>query len=123
MGEKRAVTTDDLAHEHVLTIFHTPASADVADQVAERSNPCRSEVAAQVIIVLNANPSAFHAALQAQIVQIITIEAEGHYAKAKELSERLGVVRPEVHSVLDRLAGIPVDIEPKFTTAAQLLTR
>jgi hypothetical protein len=55
--------------------------------------------------------------------EIMTIEAEGHYAKAKELSERLGVVRPEVHSVLDRLAGIPVDIEPKFTTAAQLLTR
>jgi hypothetical protein len=55
--------------------------------------------------------------------EIMTIEAEGNYARAKELSERLGLVRPEVQSVLDKLAGIPVDIEPKFTTAAQLLAR
>jgi len=54
---------------------------------------------------------------------VMTIEAEGNYASAKELSDRLGVVRPEVQRVLDRLVGIPVDIEPKFTTAAQLATR
>ena len=34
----------------------------------------------------------------------------------------LGVVRPEVQKVLDRLAAVPVDIEPKFTTAAELAT-
>ena len=34
--------------------------------------------------------------------------------------EKLGVVRPEVQKVLDRLTGVPVDIEPKFTTAATL---
>ena len=55
--------------------------------------------------------------------EILAIEAEGNYAKAKELSERLGVVRPEVQKVLDKLAGVPVDIEPKFTTAAQLVAR
>jgi hypothetical protein len=32
----------------------------------------------------------------------------------------MGVVRPEVQKVLDRLAAVPVDIEPKFTTAADL---
>jgi hypothetical protein len=32
----------------------------------------------------------------------------------------MGAVRPEVQRVLDRLGGVPVDIEPKFTTAAQL---
>jgi len=52
--------------------------------------------------------------------EIMTLQAEGNYAKAKDMLERLGVVRPEVQKVLDRLAGIPVDIEPKFTTAAQL---
>jgi hypothetical protein len=54
---------------------------------------------------------------------IMTLQAEGNYAKAKDLSDRLGVVRPEVQKVLDRLAGVPVDIEPKFTTAAQLAAR
>jgi hypothetical protein len=52
--------------------------------------------------------------------EIMTLQAEGNYAKAKEMIEKLGIVRPEVQKVLDRLAGIPVDIEPKFTTAAEL---
>ena len=52
---------------------------------------------------------------------IMTIQAEGSYAKAKDLGDRLGVVRPPVQKALDRLTSIPVDIEPKFTTAAQLL--
>jgi hypothetical protein len=34
----------------------------------------------------------------------------------------MGVVRPEVQKVLDRLASIPVDIEPKFKTADLLLS-
>ena len=52
--------------------------------------------------------------------EIMTLQAEGSYAKAKDLIDRLGVVRPEVQKVLDKLAGVPVDIEPKFTAAAQL---
>jgi len=55
--------------------------------------------------------------------EIMTLQAEGNYAKAKDLIERLGIVRPEVKKVLDRLTGIPVDIEPRFTTAAQLSER
>jgi Mn-dependent DtxR family transcriptional regulator len=51
---------------------------------------------------------------------IMTIQAEGDYAKAKALGEKLGVVRPPVQSALDRLKSVPVDIEPRFTTAAQL---
>ncbi|HET7698828.1 MAG TPA: hypothetical protein VFK57_24130 [Vicinamibacterales bacterium] len=52
--------------------------------------------------------------------EIMTLQAEGSYAKAKDLIDRLGVVRPDVQKVLDRLAGIPVDIEPRFVTAATL---
>ena len=52
---------------------------------------------------------------------IMTIQAEGNYAKAVELRDRLGVVRPVVQRALDKMNAIPVDIEPKFTTAAQLL--
>jgi hypothetical protein len=49
--------------------------------------------------------------------EIMTIQAEGDYAKSKALGERLGVVRPEVQRALDRLTGVPVDIEPRFTAA------
>jgi peptidase M49-like protein len=52
---------------------------------------------------------------------IMTIQAEGDYAKAIALRDRLGVVRPAVQRALDKMTTIPVDIEPKFTTAAQLL--
>jgi hypothetical protein len=62
-------------------------------------------------------------AVTALTKEIMTLQAEGNYAKAKDMIERLGVVRPEVKTVLDRLTGIPVDIEPKFTTAATLTTR
>jgi Peptidase family M49 len=46
---------------------------------------------------------------------IMTLQAEGSYDKAKALIETLGVVRPAVQKVLDRLTTVPVDIEPKFT--------
>jgi hypothetical protein len=32
----------------------------------------------------------------------------------------MGVVRPPVQVILDRLKGVPVDIEPRFVTAATL---
>ena len=53
--------------------------------------------------------------------EIMTIQAEGNYEKAKELTAQLGVVRPEVQAALDKLKSVPVDIEPKFTTAEQLV--
>ena len=48
-------------------------------------------------------------------------ELSTHYAKAIALRDRLGVVRPVVQRALDRMTAIPVDIEPRFTTAAELL--
>jgi hypothetical protein len=54
---------------------------------------------------------------------LMTIQAEGNYAAAKELGEKMGVVRPPVQQALDRLQAIPVDIEPRFVTAEDLLKR
>jgi hypothetical protein len=54
---------------------------------------------------------------------IMTMQAEGNYAAARELGERMGVVRPPVQKALDKLQSIPVDIEPQFTTATDLLKR
>ena len=53
--------------------------------------------------------------------EIMTIQAEGDYQKAKAIGERLGVIRPEVQRALDRLTAVPVDIEPRFTTAERLV--
>jgi hypothetical protein len=51
---------------------------------------------------------------------LMTIQAEGDYEKAKALGDRLGVVRPAVQRALETLAAVPVDIEPRFITAAEL---
>jgi hypothetical protein len=51
---------------------------------------------------------------------IMTLQVEGDHAKATELLTRMAVVRPSVRRVLDRLRTVPVDIEPRFTTADEL---
>jgi hypothetical protein len=51
---------------------------------------------------------------------IMTMQAVGDYAAAKQMIAQLAVVRPPVQRVLDRLSSVPVDIEPRFVTAAQL---
>jgi len=55
--------------------------------------------------------------------EIMTIQAEGDYAKAKALGDTMGVVRPPVQRALEKLQSIPVDIEPRFVTADQLVAR
>src|SRR5687767_391589 len=53
--------------------------------------------------------------------EIMTLQAEGSYAKAKQLIDTLGVLRPPTKAVLDKLTSVPVDIEPRFVTAIDLL--
>jgi len=53
--------------------------------------------------------------------ELMTLEAEGNYAGAQDLLKKLGVARPEIQRALARLQAIPVDIEPRFTTAERLL--
>ena len=57
-------------------------------------------------------------AVEALTREIMTLQAAGDYAAARKMIETLGVVRPEVQRVLDRLAAVPVDIAPHFTSAA-----
>jgi hypothetical protein len=52
---------------------------------------------------------------------LLTIEAHGDYAGAQKMLNRLAVIRPEVHRALDRMSHIPVDIEPVFVTADELV--
>jgi hypothetical protein len=52
--------------------------------------------------------------------RLLTIQAEGRYEEARALIDRLAVVRPELQRVLDRVRDVPVDIAPRFVTAAAL---
>jgi hypothetical protein len=53
--------------------------------------------------------------------EIMTLEAEGNYSGAKDMLTRLAVIRPDVQRALDGLRDVPVDIAPRFTTAAGLM--
>ena len=53
---------------------------------------------------------------------IMTMQANGDYAAAKQMIEKLVSIRPPVQAVLDKLKDVPVDIEPRFVTANQLLS-
>ncbi len=52
--------------------------------------------------------------------QILTIQAQGDYLKAKQLLDRLAVIRPVMQQTLVRFADLPVDIRPVFVTADQV---
>ena len=54
---------------------------------------------------------------------IMTMQANADYAAAKQMVEKLAVNRPPVQAILDKLKDVPVDIEPRFVTAQQLLSQ
>ena len=49
--------------------------------------------------------------------ELLTLEAEGSYDKAKALLDKYAVIRPPMQQSLDKLKGVPVDIEPVFPLA------
>jgi hypothetical protein len=49
--------------------------------------------------------------------EILTIEAEGSYEKAKAMLDKYGLIRPAMQKALDKLGDVPVDIEPNFLLA------
>jgi len=69
------------------------------------------------------DPAQVEPAVTALTRELLTIQAEGSLPKAKALLERLAVVRPETRRVLDRLKDVPIDIEPRFVTAEELVRR
>jgi hypothetical protein len=48
---------------------------------------------------------------------LLTLEAEGAYDKAKVMLEKYSLIRPDMKGALDRLKDVPVDIEPIFPLA------
>jgi len=52
---------------------------------------------------------------------LMTMQATGDYAAARQLLETLANVRPQAQAILEKLRNVPVDIEPRFETAEELL--
>ena len=48
---------------------------------------------------------------------ILTIQAEGSYDKAKAMLDKYAVIRPPMQQALDRMKDVPTDIEPVFPLA------
>jgi hypothetical protein len=48
---------------------------------------------------------------------LLTMEAEGSYDKAKAILDKYAVIRPPMKQAFDRLTNVPVDIEPVFPMA------
>lgn len=48
---------------------------------------------------------------------LLTLEAEGSYDKAKSMLDKFALIRPPMQQALDRLKDVPVDIEPVFPLA------
>ena len=68
-------------------------------------------------------PGRIRDAVTALTTDLMTMQATGDYAACRQLLDTMGVVRPEVKRVLDRLTGVPVDIEPRYVTAQELVRR
>lgn len=63
---------------------------------------------------LHINHDVARSAFKELAEQLLIIEAEGNYEKAKEFIQKYRVVTPEVESLLKSMEDIPIDILPTF---------
>jgi hypothetical protein len=70
--------------------------------------------------VFEVNFEKIHEAVRDLDHELLTMEATGDYARAKQMLDQLGVIRPNMQKALNGLESIPVDIQPVFVTANQL---
>jgi hypothetical protein len=62
-------------------------------------------------------PTKIKDAVRKLTTDILTLQAEGSYDKAKAMLDKYGVIRPVMQKALDKLGDVPVDIEPNFRLA------
>ena len=63
------------------------------------------------------NFATIKSAVRKLTAEIMTIQAEGSYDKAKAMLDTYGVMRPAMQAALDRMNKLPVDIAPRFPIA------
>ncbi len=59
-------------------------------------------------------------AVQSLVRDILTLQAEGSYAKAKAMIDRFAIIHPAMQKTLEKFDNIPVDIEPIFPFAPKV---
>lgn len=62
-------------------------------------------------------PAKIKEAVRKLTTEILMIQAEGSYERAKALLDKYAVTRPDTDKTLERLKAIPVDIEPSYPLA------
>lgn len=62
-------------------------------------------------------PTRIKEAVRKLTQDILTLQAEGSYEKARALLDKYGIVRPQMQQALDNLKDVPVDVEPSFPLA------
>jgi hypothetical protein len=65
-------------------------------------------------------PAKVKGAVAALTRELLMLQARGDHAGAVAMARERITIRPEVQKVLDRLAAVPVDIEPQYRTADAL---
>jgi hypothetical protein len=60
------------------------------------------------------DPAKVKQAVRKLTSELLTLEAEGSYGKAKTILDKYAVIRPPMKNALDKLKTVPVDIEPIF---------
>ena len=65
--------------------------------------------------LFSADVAKFKAGARKLTGEIMTLQAQGNYDGARSLLIKYAVIRPPMQRTLDRLAHLPVDIEPEFT--------
>lgn len=73
--------------------------------------------ASEEFSTFHVNPSRIKDVVRNLTHELLTVEAEGSYEKAKSMLDRFAVIRPVMQKALDRLGSVPVDIEPRFPLA------
>nr|BDT37142.1 DNA mismatch repair protein MutT [Myxococcus sp. MH1] len=66
-------------------------------------------------------PETMKKSVTALTKQLMEIQARGDRKAAEALLAKMGVIRPPVRKVLERLKDVPVDIEPRYVTAEELV--
>jgi Mn-dependent DtxR family transcriptional regulator len=61
------------------------------------------------------------AAMNALSEELLTIQGDGDYARAKELTDRLGVIKPELAEDLKKLEAAKIPIDVRFKQGLDVL--
>lgn len=63
---------------------------------------------------ITADIPAMERAVRSLATELLTLQANGDYARAGEILDDYGTLRPEIEDAVARLGDVPVDIRPRF---------